>query len=101
MVTQLYQEAATVSPNVNVRLHTPVKGFSQKSNQWTLRTPRGDVSCRYVIHATNVYASHLLPFLAGIKNTQRLDSLPRGAYGILPMRGQNEMTLHLQYFSRM
>ena len=90
MVTQLYQEAATVSPNVNVRLHThtPVKELSRESNQWSLRTSRGDVSCKYVIHATNAYASHLLPFLAGIESTQRLDSLPRGAYGILPTRGQ-------------
>ncbi|KAF8966785.1 FAD dependent oxidoreductase-domain-containing protein [Flammula alnicola] len=34
--------------------------------RWTLDTPRGRIGCTYVIHATNGYAGHLLPFLSGI-----------------------------------
>jgi hypothetical protein len=33
--------------------------------RWKLQTPRGSISCDYVVHATNGYAAHLLPFLAG------------------------------------
>ncbi|KAL5530927.1 hypothetical protein ACEPAG_3803 [Sanghuangporus baumii] len=43
--------------------------------RWTLSTPRGSISCTTVLHATNGYASHLLPHLAGPK-------------GIVPVRGQ-------------
>ncbi|KAG2141859.1 FAD dependent oxidoreductase [Suillus clintonianus] len=32
---------------------------------YIVSTPRGTISCSRVIHATNGYASHLLPFLAG------------------------------------
>ena len=38
-------------------------------------TPRGKISCSYVLHATNAYASHLLPHLVGPN-------------GIVPTRGQ-------------
>ena len=40
-----------------------------------LRTPRGSISCTSVLHATNGYASHLLPHLTGPS-------------GIIPVRGQ-------------
>ena len=33
--------------------------------RWKLLTPRGSISCNYIVHATNGYAAHLLPFLAG------------------------------------
>jgi hypothetical protein len=33
--------------------------------KWKLQTPRGSISCDYIVHATNGYAAHLLPFLAG------------------------------------
>jgi hypothetical protein len=33
--------------------------------RWKLQTPRGSISCNYIVHATNGYAAHLLPFLAG------------------------------------
>ncbi|KAK7685831.1 hypothetical protein QCA50_011177 [Cerrena zonata] len=41
----------------------------------SLSTPRGTVSCSYVVHATNGYTSHLLPHLAGPN-------------GIIPKRAQ-------------
>jgi len=43
--------------------------------RWALTTPRGVISCDYVIHATNGYASHLLPHMSG-------------SDGIIPVRGQ-------------
>ncbi|KAJ4468796.1 FAD dependent oxidoreductase [Lentinula aciculospora] len=41
----------------------------------TFNTTRGSISCSYIVHATNAYASHLLPHL-------------RGPSGIVPTRGQ-------------
>ena len=42
---------------------------------WRLETPRGTISCTYVLHATNGYSSALLPHL-------------RGPNGVVPTRGQ-------------
>lgn len=61
--------------------HTPVTAItalpsdsqSESANRWTLTTPRGAVHCRAVLHASNAYASHLLPHLAR---------------AIVPVRGQ-------------
>ncbi|KAI5887510.1 FAD dependent oxidoreductase [Schizophyllum commune H4-8] len=69
-VTQLYHLAAQ---NLNLTLHTrtPVNAVTPLSSEdgndrrWSLSTPRGAVACNYVLHATNAYASHLLPHLAG------------------------------------
>ena len=36
-----------------------------EKRKWKLQTPRGSISCNYIVHATNGYAAHLLPFLAG------------------------------------
>ncbi|KAG9102766.1 hypothetical protein FRC06_001173 [Ceratobasidium sp. 370] len=44
--------------------------------RWSVKTNRGSIQARYVVHATNAYASHLLPHLAG------------PATGIVPSRGQ-------------
>ncbi|KAL8291762.1 hypothetical protein RQP46_002020 [Phenoliferia psychrophenolica] len=44
--------------------------------RWTVKTSRGDVSATHVIHATNAYASHLLPHLSS------------GPHCIVPTRGQ-------------
>ncbi|KAL1719334.1 FAD dependent oxidoreductase [Schizophyllum commune] len=81
-VTQLYHLA---SRNLNLSLHTrtPVNAVTPLSSsdgiasnrRWSLSTPRGAVTCNYVLHATNAYASHLLPHLAG-------------PAGIVPARGQ-------------
>ncbi|KAL1730176.1 FAD dependent oxidoreductase [Schizophyllum commune] len=80
-VTQLYHLA---SNNLNLTLHTrtPVNAVTPLSSsdgsnnrRWSLSTPRGAVACNYVLHATNAYASHLLPHLAGHA-------------GIVPARGQ-------------
>ncbi len=36
----------------------------EKQRRWTLGTPRGEVKCSYVVHATNAYSGYLLPFMA-------------------------------------
>ena len=46
-----------------------------QTHPWNLQTARGEVSCRTVLHATNGYASYLLPELVGQKE-------------IVPTRGQ-------------
>ncbi|KAJ7715194.1 FAD dependent oxidoreductase-domain-containing protein [Mycena metata] len=82
-VTQLFKQARKVTPALDLRLHTrtPVTRVSPLATaslrRWELTTPRGAVQCSYVLHATNGYASHLLPHMAG-----------SGPTGIIPVRGQ-------------
>ncbi|KAF8217123.1 FAD dependent oxidoreductase-domain-containing protein [Mycena galopus ATCC 62051] len=87
--TQLYEQSRHTTPQLELRLHThtAVTSISPhvdsdsdaspsiRARRWTLKTPRGPVRCSSVLHATNAYASHLLPQLAG-------------PAGILPVRGQ-------------
>ncbi|KAG0149115.1 hypothetical protein CROQUDRAFT_721215 [Cronartium quercuum f. sp. fusiforme G11] len=75
LVTQMYKLAhqkATASGRISLELytHTPViRVFSPEEAEyprngkvdWTIETPRGTFSTHYVIHATNAYASYLLP----------------------------------------
>ncbi|GLB41219.1 putative FAD dependent oxidoreductase [Lyophyllum shimeji] len=81
LVTHLYKLAQNLNPSkfqVNLHTNTPVTFISastSKDHHWSLSTPRGDVQCSYVIHATNAYASHLLPHM-------------HGPTGIIPTRGQ-------------
>jgi glycine/D-amino acid oxidase-like deaminating enzyme len=81
LVTQLYNLTAHRSPSTfSLKLHTntPVTGIHANPDslrRWALSTLRGSVKCSYVIHATNAYASHLLPHM-------------QGAAGIIPTRGQ-------------
>ncbi|KAG0704631.1 FAD dependent oxidoreductase-domain-containing protein [Suillus ampliporus] len=82
LVTKLYQHArAHVGQHASLSLHTrtPVTAVTHEtennSSTYTVVTNRGSISCSSVVHATNAYASHLLPFLAGPN-------------GIVPTRGQ-------------
>ncbi|KAF7356163.1 DAO domain-containing protein [Mycena venus] len=86
-VTQLFKQTLTIAPQqLDLRLHTrtPVTSVSPSSltdsgtgRRWALTTARGPVHCSTVLHATNGYASHLLPHMAGL-----------GPAGIVPVRGQ-------------
>lgn len=49
------------------------------NRKWSLYTPRGSVDCSYVLHASNAYASHLLPQFTPGRD---------GEAGIIPTRGQ-------------
>ncbi|KIK77944.1 hypothetical protein PAXRUDRAFT_834789 [Paxillus rubicundulus Ve08.2h10] len=82
LVTKLYQRAkehAGKHFNLTLHTHTPVTSIvnapSTDNREYVLSTPRGSIACSRVVHATNAYASHLLPFLAGPD-------------GIIPVRGQ-------------
>ncbi|KAG6895188.1 hypothetical protein C0992_002715 [Termitomyces sp. T32_za158] len=78
LVTQLYKLAKKLNPELKLHTNTPVTSISPSTaglRRWTLSTPRGDIQCSYVLHATNAYASHLLPHLHGPK-------------GIIQTRGQ-------------
>lgn len=78
-VALLYNLAQQASPNFTLDLHTrtPVTAITGggPTRRWTVETPRGKVSCSYVLHATNAYVSHLLPHL-------------HGPEGVIPTRGQ-------------
>ncbi|KDQ61986.1 hypothetical protein JAAARDRAFT_66961 [Jaapia argillacea MUCL 33604] len=83
LVTNLYN-LASASSSIDLTLHTRTPVTSIKhintsskslSRRYEVQTPRGPVKCRYVVHATNAYAAHLLPHYAGPK-------------GIIPTRGQ-------------
>lgn len=79
LVTRLFKlaESAFGRSGGHLRLytHTPVTTItaippttgsagSSPSARWSLATPRGNITCRAVLHATNAYASHLLPHFA-------------------------------------
>lgn len=78
LVSHLFTLAESASPDFKLTLHTrtPVTSLTPtpgSSRNVTLHTPRGDVKCTVALHATNGYASHLLPFMHG---------------AIVPTRGQ-------------
>lgn len=60
-----------------IHTRTRVQGIERDGDRLTVRTDRGDVSARRVIHATNAWARHLLPVLDGT---------------IVPVRGQVVVT---------
>lgn len=73
-VTRLFKLAQTLAPDLTLHTHTPVTSISRVGPSWQLHTARGNVRATYILHATNGYASHLLPHLSG-------------ANGIVPVRG--------------
>ncbi|KAI9455035.1 FAD dependent oxidoreductase-domain-containing protein [Russula earlei] len=80
LVTHLFKLAQNASSAVSLKLHThtpvvAVRPLSGDARRWQLETPRGSVRCTHVVHATNAYASALLPQLSG-------------RAGIVPTRGQ-------------
>jgi len=87
-VSVLFQLAHEASSRFSVDIHTqtPVTSITPISHvnasyenpfprRHAVSTHRGSVMCSYVLHATNAYAAHLLPHLAGPS-------------GIIPTRGQ-------------
>ena len=62
-----------------IHTHTPVHAIVSNqptlASKWSVQTSRGTISAKRVVHATNAYASHLLPHLSGPQ-------------GIVPVRGQ-------------
>ncbi|KAF9005212.1 FAD dependent oxidoreductase [Cyathus striatus] len=80
-VTELYKLSKSKSSNFNVTLHTHtpatyiVPATPESGRRWSVVTPRGPLACDYIIHATNAYASYLLPHMSGPS-------------GIIPTRGQ-------------
>ena len=81
LASVLYNLAEDASPQFSLALHTrtPVTAVAPlpagSVRRWELETPRGTIACSYVLHATNAYAGHLLPWL-------------HGPDGIVPTRGQ-------------
>ncbi|KAL2157010.1 hypothetical protein VTH06DRAFT_8613 [Thermothelomyces fergusii] len=63
------------APSFNLQTNTPVTSLSRADPGpgWTLTTPRGRITARQVLLATNGYTSHLLPAFADL---------------IVPVRGQ-------------
>ncbi|KAH7344205.1 FAD dependent oxidoreductase [Rhizoctonia solani] len=84
LATKLYRAAKGDSPDSNVQLdlftHTPVTSVESISGDLIhtclVKTNRGDIKAKFVVHATNGYASYLLPHLANPLN------------GIVPTQGQ-------------
>ncbi|KAH6649746.1 FAD dependent oxidoreductase-domain-containing protein [Chaetomium tenue] len=63
------------APSFNLQTNTPVTSLSRVESGpgWTLTTPRGKITARQVLLATNGYTSHLLPAFSDL---------------IVPTRGQ-------------
>lgn len=67
-VAKLYelarQEAASIGIDIHLFTHTPVTAVKRASSSaWLVQTNRGSISARGIVHATNAYASHLIPSL--------------------------------------
>ncbi|KAH6631138.1 FAD dependent oxidoreductase [Chaetomium sp. MPI-SDFR-AT-0129] len=63
------------APRFNLQTNTPVTSLdrAESGTGWTLTTPRGQITARQVLLATNGYTSHLLPAFSDL---------------IVPVRGQ-------------
>jgi glycine/D-amino acid oxidase-like deaminating enzyme len=96
LVTNLYRDAVGQTDHIKLAMHTntPVTAIthltdpsfdpstsslsdvsSDPPRRHLIHTPRGDIKCASVVHATNAYASYLLPHM-------------QGPNGIIPTRGQ-------------
>jgi glycine/D-amino acid oxidase-like deaminating enzyme len=106
-VTKLFQlavsEAQAASVTLQLHTHTPAEAVepfsvnnshSQTAPRWTVRTPRGTLETRFVIHASNAWAAHLLPQFTMPDQTSKPSSgadeqdLPSCGKWIAPYRGQ-------------
>lgn len=85
LVTAIFQraqaQAARPDSPVSLSLFTnapvvSVTASDKTRGQWDVNTAVGSIRARFVIHATNAYASHLVPSLAA------------GWHAIVPTRGQ-------------
>ena len=96
LVTQLYRIAQSSTPSFSLGLHTqtpvtsvtryaPPPAHAGPARRWVVTTPRGHITCQYVIHATNGYASHLLPHLSPGLTTTTTTTI---STPIIPVRGQ-------------
>ncbi|KAJ7159009.1 FAD dependent oxidoreductase [Mycena crocata] len=55
--------SSLVKQHANLRLFsfTPCTSIATSSSSYLLSTPKGSIQCQHVVHATNAWASHLLP----------------------------------------
>jgi glycine/D-amino acid oxidase-like deaminating enzyme len=51
---------------INFQMETPVTKIISEDGKWRLETPRGNILTSTVVHATNGYIGHLLPFFSRI-----------------------------------
>jgi glycine/D-amino acid oxidase-like deaminating enzyme len=68
LITTVWSDILAKYPSrLSIETHTPVTevSYSPESKNNKIMTPRGEVSVKNVIYATNGYTTHLLPSLAG------------------------------------
>lgn len=83
LVGTLYDIASKKTSALSLGLHTctavtaisPVNRLSASDHRWSVSTPKGNMACNYIVHATNAYVSHLLSHM-------------QGSAGVIPTRGQ-------------
>ncbi|KAH6608224.1 hypothetical protein Trco_004537 [Trichoderma cornu-damae] len=70
LVTSTWHDVMKRYPNLTVSTHTPVSAIAPNSDAassaslpYEVRTSRGSIRARHVLHATNAYAGHLVPAL--------------------------------------
>jgi glycine/D-amino acid oxidase-like deaminating enzyme len=107
LVTKLFQfavaEAQAASVSLQLHTHTPAEAVeplpanvsnSPTAARWAVRTPRGTLKTRFVIHASNAWAAHLLPQFAMSEQKSKSSAdadkkgSPRCGKWIAPYRGQ-------------
>ncbi|KAF8319381.1 FAD dependent oxidoreductase, partial [Clavulina sp. PMI_390] len=83
----------SVTPSPSSQDDSPTVTSSVSRHNWTIATSRGSIQARYVIHATNAYASYLLPQFAPPPPLSTTSSTPESVHTprarwIQPTRGQ-------------
>ena len=63
------------------------------ARRWQLETPRGSLACTHVVHATNAYASALLPQLSAGRHTGNIEPTRGQAISIRAAVPTRELTL--------
>lgn len=63
LVTSLLEKL--LAQGVHLQTFTPVSNVTKSGEQWRISTPRGDIHTETVIHASNGYASELVPEMKG------------------------------------
>ena len=67
LVTGVWNDLLNRYPTLSISTNTPVEEIMETSSSYpyTISTPRGKIRARHVIHATNAFASQLVPSLRG------------------------------------
>ncbi|KXS93958.1 hypothetical protein AC579_7565 [Pseudocercospora musae] len=78
----------------SIDANTPVQGVDFDGKHYSIKTPRGEIKARRLVHATNGHAGHLLPGIRGLiwpMRGQMTAQAPHTSFGI---QGSRSYSIH-------